>query len=129
MPCKDNTVSVIKLYAFHTCACAACDGNRVGSKTNAHPSLRHEQDAALGRCFAHVFDTHQPVALLQVDGGNAFHLCYVFKSLGIEEHLADRKILIAYREKLFVLLKFENCGKVCRLCLRLGFGNIFNAQR
>ena len=75
--------------------------------------------------------------LLQVDGGNAFHLCYVFGSLGafdqsaagIEEHLADRKILIAYREKLFVLFKFENCGKVCRLCLRLGFGNIFNAQR
>ena len=137
MPCKDNTVSVIKLYAFHTCTCAACDGNRVGSKTNAHSSLRHKQDAAVGRCFAHVFDTHQPVALLQVDGGNAFHLCYVFGSLGtfdqsaagIEEHLTDRKILIAYREKLFVLLKFENCGKVCRLCLRLGFGNIFNAQR
>ena len=63
-----------------------------------------------------------------------FIFVYVFGSLGtfdqsaagIEEHLADRKILIAYREKLFVLLKFENCGKVCRLSpARSGFGNIF----
>ncbi len=90
------------------------------AKTNAHPSLRHKQDAALGRCFAHVFDMHQPVALLQVDGGNAFHLCYVFGSLGtfdqsaagIEEHLADRKKSSSHiARSFFVLLKFEKLRK------------------